>query len=68
MAAGCEMGPGGTGVEGAASGPVGGSGGDGGKAGGSGSHGRAGCDERGLVCLSPLGLCDASWRDEGCGR
>ena len=68
MAAGCEMEPGGIGVEGAASGPVGGNGGDGGKVGGSGSYGRAGHDELRLACLSPLGLCDASWQDEVCGR
>lgn len=69
-AAGREKGPGGTGVEGAASELAGGSGGGGGKAEGSGSCGRTGrgVGAWGPVFLSPPGLCGAGWRGEGCGR
>lgn len=67
-AAGHEKGAGGTGVEGAASGPAGGSGGGDGKAEGSGSRGRTGGGAWRPTCLSPPGPCGAGWQGEGCGR
>lgn len=69
-AAGRETRPGGTGVEGAASGPAGGSGGGGGKAGGSGSCGRTGrgAGAWGRTSPSRPGPCGADWRGVGCGR
>ncbi len=67
-AAGREKRVGGTGEEGAASGPVGDSGGGGGKAEGSGSCGRTGRDAWGPAYLSPPELCGAGWQGEGCGR
>lgn len=69
LAAGCEKGAGGTGVEGAASWPEGGSGGGDGKAGGSGSCGRTEHDEGAWrpTRQSPPGLCAAGWQGGGCG-
>lgn len=60
----------GTGVEGAAGGPVGGSGGGGGKVGGSGSYGRTGrgVGAWGPVCPCLHEPCGASWPGVGCGK